>query len=231
MIGCNMSGNEKILNFNEIIAQTFVEKANCIEKNLAVLNREKLSDDIVSVHEKYDQVRNYSVLRIEKNTDYDFKNPNLFMIVFLYKEISKMFNEVHNRILNGSAHSEVPNEFFLEMRELKENMMTLAFIGDSAIELGVIQSIWPPKDLEKIPHKGTLDNEKKFITVGKNQADLWNFLALYDQKILIQNRDESSRQKSSQFEAIFGIIYLESGLESVEKAIHTLICNYKKKVQ
>jgi 23S rRNA maturation mini-RNase III len=107
-------------------------------------------------------------------------------------------------------------------------MMTLAFIGDSAIDIGVIRSIWHTDNPDKIPSKGKLDPDKKFITTEKTQADLWDFLDLYDLKVLIPYPDESARSKSSLFEAIFGIIYLEAGQEAIESAIQNLKNRYEK---
>jgi 23S rRNA maturation mini-RNase III len=218
---------EKIdLKFHKTMAQPFLKKAKRVKKNLAILKKEKLPQqllsDITSIYEKYNQVRKFSQPLIEKNTKHQFKNPNLFLIVFLYKEISKIFNEVHNLVKHDKVKSDVPNEFFLEMRQLKETMMTLAFIGDSAIDIGVIRSIWHTDNPDKIPLKGKLDPNKKIFTGGKNQAILWDFLDLYDSKILIRHPNESTSSKSSLFEAIFGIIYLEGGLKSVEKAIQNL---------
>jgi 23S rRNA maturation mini-RNase III len=224
---------EKIdLKFHKTMAQPFLKKANRIEKNLAILKKEKLPEqslsDITSIYEKYNQVRSFSQPRIEKNTRYQFKNPNLFLIVFLYKEISEFFNEMHNLVIHGKVTSEVPNEFFLEMRQLKDTMMTLAFIGDSAIDIGVLRSIWHTDNPDKIPLKGKLDPNKKIFTEGKNQAILWDFLDLYDSKILIRHPNESTSSKSSLFEAIFGIIYLEAGQEAIESAIQNLKNRYEK---
>ena len=224
---------EKIdLKFHKTMAQPFLKKAKRVKKNLAILKKEKLPQqllsDITSIYEKYNQVRTFSQPLIEKNTKHQFKNPNLFLIVFLYKEISKIFNEVHNLVKHDKVKSDVPNEFFLEMRQLKETMMTLAFIGDSAIEIGVIRSIWHTDNPDKIPSKGKLDPDKKFITTEKTQADLWDFLDLYDLKVLIPYPDESAGSKSSLFEAIFGIIYLEAGQEAIESAIQNLKNRYEK---
>jgi 23S rRNA maturation mini-RNase III len=216
--------------FTENMAQPFLEKAKRIEKNLAILEKETLppeiSADIRHVKERYAIIRNFLLLRIENKCRYHFKNQNLFLIVFLHKEISKIFNDVQNLVANGSAKIEIPDEIFPEMLQLKETMMSLAFIGDSAIELGVIRSIWPQNDLHEIPLKRKLDSQKKFITVGKNQAVLWNFLNLSDEKI--SPSSESARLKASQFEAIFGILYLEAGQDAVESAISTLKKNNEK---
>jgi 23S rRNA maturation mini-RNase III len=106
--------------------------------------------------------------------------------------------------------------------------MTLAFIGDSAIDIGVLRSIWHTDNPDKIPLKGKLDPNKKIFTEGKNQAILWDFLDLYDSKILIRHPNESTSSKSSLFEAIFGIIYLEAGQEAIESAIQNLKNRYEK---
>jgi|WetSurMetagenome_2_1015567.scaffolds.fasta_scaffold14659_3 hypothetical protein len=216
--------------FTEKMAQPFLEQAQRIEKYLAILEKEtlppELSAEIKHVKERYAIIRNFLLLRIENKFRYHFKNQNLFLIVFLYKEISKIFSDVQNLAADGSARVDIPDEIFRGMHHLKETMLSLACIGDSAIELGVIRSIWPQNDQHEIPTKRTLDSRKKFITVGKNQAVLWNFLNLSDEKI--SPSSESARLKASQFEAIFGILYLEAGQDAVESAINALKKNNEK---
>ena len=62
---------EKIdLKFHKTMAQPFLKKAKRVKKNLAILKKEKLPQqllsDITSIYEKYNQVRKFSQPLIEK---------------------------------------------------------------------------------------------------------------------------------------------------------------------
>ena len=217
--------------FHGDMLEPFLARAVCIEKNLAILEcatfRPKISEDIRNLRKNYNLLQNFSLPHIENKIGYQFKHENLFLILFLFREIAKIFNEVQNLEKNERTEMGIPEKTLSEMLQLKETMLSLAFIGDSAIETGVIRSIWPTDTLHTLPRKGTLDAKKKFFTVGLNQAILWNFLNLSPGRSSPSSPD-SNRLKSSQFEALFGIIYLESGAVAVESAILTLKCNFEK---
>jgi 23S rRNA maturation mini-RNase III len=217
--------------FHEVMALPFVDKANRIEKNLAFIRNEswlsQSNSDLKKIFEKIDYIDKQCRPRIEENIDYQFKNPNLLLFVLLYVDLSKLFNEIRLMLLPKSIHESLTSEDIREMMELKEDMMTLAFIGDRALELGIMHSIWPEGDTITIPLKGTLDDKKKAFVNNYHQTQLLNFLNLFDSQILIKNPIESYGLSGSRMEAIFGIVYLESGLEAVEHAVKTISSKYE----
>lgn len=219
------------LKFHTIMAEPFTERANCIEKNLAILKNKALSlkslKDITVIEEKYNQIKKYSIPKIEKATEYKFFNQNLFLFVFLYQEITMVFNEA-GQILEKSVEVSLTREDIAKMKEVSENRLTLAYIGDAVLEIGVLPSIWPPSDLTFIPRNDFLHNERGKVIENIPLSHFWDFLKLYDEKTLKQPPNENDENKGSSMEAVFGIIYLESGLEAVEEAIRNLKCNYKK---
>lgn len=84
--------------------------------------------------------------------------------------------------------------------------------------------IWDEENKSQdIPFKEDLDKKKKNFVENKNLARVWDSLALYDNEILRQRKNESQKLKGSRMEAFFGIIFLESGLEAVEDAVENLI--------
>jgi 23S rRNA maturation mini-RNase III len=217
---------------HETIAEPFFAKADRIEKNLAILKKAQLPDKIFKqidgVCIQYKILKTQTLPGFTIQTKHTFTHPNLFLIVFFYKEILKIFNEVNPIVTNDNVDGGLSSHEISEMLNLKEDLLSLAFIGDSAIELGVIPSIWPTENSQEIPKKGTLDTDKKFFTAGESQSKLWNFLVPCDGKNVLTSQ-KSVRIKSSQFEAVFGIIYLEGGQEAIEKAIQTLKENYEIK--
>jgi dsRNA-specific ribonuclease len=206
----------------EKILQPFLEKARCIQPSLDILHREKLfqdfSGEIAGIIETYERLRLTTFPYIQEKTGHQFQNPDLFSIVFLYSEISQFFNKVNQRVANGNRKIPISPEIISGMTGLREDHLTLAFIGDSAIELGVLATIWPQETACDVPQNATLDIAKKIFVEGENQAKIWDYLVPGDSDSL----QKSNEIKSSQFEAVFGIIYLEGGLEDVEKAIRML---------
>lgn len=210
------------------MSESFFSVANRIETVLCSLKQEPLPEDftkrIDATFCRYEEIKARLIPRIESITQHPFDHQDLFLIVFLYKEISDLSNNVKQSISNGKIQIDLSPDTLSEMIHVKDTMETLAFIGDSALESGVIRSIWPPDG--SILEKGTLNDEKKFITEGAMQADLWDVL-LPEEK----DRQSEVNAKSSQFEAVFAIIYLEGGLEAVENAILALKAHLNKTVR
>ena len=74
------------------------------------------------------------------------------------------------------------------------------------------------KKSRDIPLKGDLDAHKKSFVENKNLSKIWDFLDLYDNKMLIKTKKESQKLRASRMEAVFGIIYLEGGVGSRGKS-------------
>lgn len=216
--------------FHKTIAKPFVERADRIEKNLAILKTlsQKSVQEIKELEKKYNLVKEFSIPKIEAATGYKFSNQNLFLFVFLYQEINKVFKEAQE--VPGESFEEfLIGKNFADMKEASENRLTLAYIGDAALEIGVLPSIWPHSDVTAIPRNEILHNEREKLIKNEPLSRYWESLQLYDSTILIQPPNENSETKGSYMEAVFGIIYLESGLEAVENALKNVIQYYETK--
>jgi dsRNA-specific ribonuclease len=215
---------EKVeLKFHEIMAQPFIEKVNLIQNTFSQFDNEKQFEKSARIYPslevKISHILNTCPEKIKNATHYKIRNSNLLLLIFLYEDISKIYSD-----------SVVPRSENLEkMKTIKEDFLTLAFIGDRALELGILQSIWiDEKKSRDIPLKGDLDAQKKNFVENKNLAIIWDFLDLYDNLIFTKKKNESLKLRASRLEAVLGIIYIESGLEAVENAIQNLKCNYEK---
>ena len=211
------------MNFHTVMAEPFLTKTDLIQEIFSESECENQFEKSVgidpSLKEKISYIRNRCPEKIKNATLYQIRNSNLLLLIFLHEDISKIYNE-----------SPVPRSDNLEkMNEIRENFLTLALIGDRALEMGILPKIWEDeKKSRDIPLKGDLDARKKRIVENKNLAIIWDFLDLYDNKILVKKKRESQKLRASRMEAVFGIIFLESGLDAVEKAIHNIKCNYEK---
>jgi 23S rRNA maturation mini-RNase III len=213
-----------------ILAKQFEVRANQIEYNLVLLEREqrtkKSIEEIRIIHEKFSRIKSNSIPKITKATGHNFSYHNFFLFVFLYREINAVFNEAQTNPVNAGAVETLSLPELKDMCSVSEDRLTLAYIGDAALELAVIASIWPP-DSTEIPSKQFLHDERNKLVENIPLSHYWDSMELYDPAILIQPSNENSETKGSYMEAVFGIIYLEGGLEAVEIALKNLIENSK----
>jgi len=108
-----------------------------------------------------------------------------------------------------------------EMIQLPDTTESLAFAGDAALKLGSLHFFWN----ENIPPKSTLDgnctNVEKNGTLASKLFDPW---MLSDGIVGLehdphQNETTEMHYKGTFIEAIFGILYIEGGLDAVMGAM------------
>ena len=211
--------------------ERFLRKARHIEHCLGILEKAplppELAGDVSGIHTKYHLVRNFVVPHLQKKVGYEFRHPNLFLILFLYQEIASMFHEVRNLEHHERENLGLPEDMVAGMLQVKDDMLSLAHAGERALGAGTGAGYRPAGDAPAVPEQRVTDAGKKFITARSNQAILWNFLNPGLGRSSPASPD-SKKMKSSQFEALFGIIYLEEGPGAVESAVLTLKNNFEK---
>jgi dsRNA-specific ribonuclease len=214
-----MNKENSSIKFHIIMAEPFIVKADQIQKIFNSSDSKILNGIDSPLQEKISYIQNVCREKIETATGYGIKNPKLLNLVFLHEDIAKICNEP----------SASQKENFGKMKKIKEDFLALAFIGDSALELGALPIIWGDKIVSKeIPLKGDLDAKKKNLVENKQLSMVWDSLELYDDRILIKRKNESQKLRGSRMEAIFGILYLEGGLDAVENSFKNLNDFYKK---
>jgi dsRNA-specific ribonuclease len=208
-----------------IIAKPFIEKADRIEKCLDSLINKKLSEkslqDIEEIEKKYLQIQIQCIPIFKAATRQEFPHPKLFFFVFLHQELSEVFNEAQQLFSKLSEFAQIEKDFE-GMKEISQNRMTLAYIGDAALEICVISYIWQQSP-EKLPSSEFLHNKREEIVKNSPLSKYWDNLLLSDPTIGIKHPNENVGTKGSSMEAVFGIIYLEHGIDAVEKALTNLI--------
>lgn len=213
------------MGFSTVMQKPFVKKARRIERNLKLLEREQRSqksvEDVRKIHEMFSRVTDHCIGKIAKATGHSFTHTNFFLFVFLYKEINAVFNEAKTNPISAGKEELLRPGDLDEMLSVATDRLTLAYIGDAALELGVMTSIWNPKTLD-IPSNEFLHKQRTKLVENAPLAKLWDSLELYDPVILIRPSHENDATKGSYMEAVFGIIYLEGGLVAVEKALKKL---------
>ncbi len=215
---------------HKIIAQQFFEKANQIEKSLVSLKNEKLSEktlrEIKEIEEKYQRIHDHCIPIFTTATGQEFPHPSLFYFVFLYQELSVVYNETQ-QVLSKQAVNSQNGKDLEGITEISQNRLTLAYIGDAALEICVIPYIWQ-HITEKLPSSEILHTKRGEIVENLPLSQYWDTLSLYDEKILKEHPNENLDTNGSYMEAVFGIIYLEHGVNAVEIALQNLLRYYEK---
>ena len=229
-----MPSEETSASSHEIILKPFFEKADRIIRNLNDLEKEhrrkNFEKEISEIREKFLKVQNFCIPRISLATGHQFTHPNLFLFIFLYKEIKSLFNKAKTNPVQQGSQSFLSTDELNEMELVSKDRLTLAYIGDAALETGVLINIWLQDD-PGIPLKSHLHNEREKLLKNEPLSRFWDSLDLYDQEILVKPSDESVETKGSFMEAVFGIIYLEEGPAAVEGSLHSLLKYYKQTQQ
>jgi len=229
---CQQEG--KTMKFHAIMARSFLGKADRIEHNLTLLRKEgrtpKSMEDILNIEKRWERIKEVYLPRLKTAAGHEFLHPNLFYFVFLYKEITMVFNEAQTNPVKPGGISLLSPQDLREMTEVSDNRKTLAYIGDAALETGVMASTWSLEEPQKIPLNEFLHNERNNLVENEPLSRFWDSLQLNDPPIIANLPPENDETKGSSMEAVFGIIFLESGLGAVEKALKN-IKNYSEKAK
>jgi hypothetical protein len=209
------------------MARPFIEKANRIENNLNSLEKEqrttKSYSDIRKIREIISRMQESFIPKITQATGHRFAFPNLFLFVFLYREIQLAFSDARTNPVKPGKPIFLTSQDLNEMLLVSEDRLALAYIGDGALEIGVMLSIWPRQGV--IPKKQFLWESRNSLVENVPLTNFWNFLFLDEP--LANHPGDSTDTKGSLMEAVFGIIYLEKGLEAVETSLKHLIEFYE----
>ena len=214
-----------------LIAKPFIDKADRIENCLSSLKNKKLSEkslrDIEEIENKFQQIQDHCIPIFNASTGQEFPHANLFLFVFLYQELNAVFNEA-KQLLSKFAEISPIEKNFEGMNDISQNRLTLAYIGDAALEISVVPYIWQ-QSTENLPSSKILHNKRGEIVENSPLSQYWDALSLFDSTILQQHPDENAETKGSYVEAVFGIIYLEHGVNAVEIALQNLLRYNEKK--
>jgi len=207
-----------------------------VEKNLEVIERcvrdhfDRVPESHVAVRDKMDRwldrfvsirqgiaaIRHGVQPLIERDLGYPLENRELVVVAMFQPSTKNLFTEIetHFRSMGGCA---LPSDDLLLMAGLPEAAKTLAWIGDAAVNLGVLPLIWSPS----ISDVGVLTEKRKRYVRNTNLARLADRWKMYQYRIHFDTLEpgaETAHIKGTLVESVFGIIYLQGGLSKVTEA-------------
>lgn len=171
-------------------------------------------DQINKINDNINNIKKSKLVELERNINYNFSEPDLVVLSFIQPSIRKMFEELN--IYSTKLSLNVNFEPYLSMDEVAK---VLALIGDAAISLALIQILWQPN----ISNVGELSTKRSEYASNENLARVCDKWGLYDFRIHFgSDQSESTHSKGTIMEALFGVIYIEAGLNQVILSIDTL---------
>ena len=190
------------------------------EENLN--ERKKIANwisQINTIDHKIQNIKKFKLNEIEKQLNYTFAEPDLIVLSFIQPSIKNLFKEL-------SAYSlKVDYRYnFESYLSLDEAAKVLAFIGDAAIDLALAQILWQPN----ISNVGDLSKRRSDFASNENLARICDKWDLYDSRIhfdpdISEIKDETiNHVKGTIVEAIFGVMYIESGLDQINPSVAAL---------
>lgn len=163
------------------------------------------------------QCQKSKLIELERDINYNFAEPDLVVLSFIQPSIRKMFEELN--IYSSKLSSNINFEPYLSMDEAAK---VLALIGDAAISLALIQILWQPN----ISNVGELSTKRSEYASNKNLARVCDKWGLYDFRIHFDSdKSENDHAKGTIMEALFGVVYIEAGLNQVILSIDALKVN------
>ncbi len=176
-------------------------------------------ENIRKIDHKIQYIKKYKLNELEKNINYNFAESNLVVLSFIQPSIKNIFQELNDP--SSKINSRINFEPYLNMDKAAR---VLALIGDAAISLALVQILWQPN----ISNVGELSIKRAEFASNENLARICDKWDLYDHRIHFDPNKYDIKEKTINhtkgtiIEALFGVIYIEKGLDKVISSIVAL---------
>ena len=207
-------------NFPEI-ERELEQRINQLPEN-NIKERKKITNWINQIEKIDHDIQNiikYKLGELEKNINYNFAEPDLVVLSFIQSSVKNLFTELD--IYSSKVGFNFNFEPYLNLNEAAK---VLALIGDAAIDLALVQIFWEPN----ISNVGELTEKRSNFASNENLARICDKWDLYDFRIHFDpNKSEIKEEtinhvKGTIIEALFGVMYIESGLDQIIPSIVAL---------
>ncbi|PWB49350.1 MAG: hypothetical protein C3F06_14460 [Candidatus Methanoperedenaceae archaeon] len=171
-------------------------------------------DQIKKINNNINHIKKSKLVELERNINYNFAEPDLVVLSFIQPSIRNMFEELNIYYSKLSLNANLETCLSID-----EAAKVLALIGDAAISLALIQILWQPN----ISNVGELSIKRSEYASNENMAMMCDKWGLYDFRIHFgSDHSENNHAKGTIIEALFGVVYIEAGLDQVILSIDTL---------
>lgn len=190
-------------------------------KNLRERNRIiKWMSQIKKIDYKIEYFKEIKLKELEKNINHKFSEPDLAALALFHQSTKNLFDEL-KIFFYSTKDLEIDFEPYLNLSGAANE---LAYIGDASIDLALAHIHWPPN----ISNVGELTNKRTEFASNENLARICDKWGLYDFRIHFDssqakiNEKTVNEVKGTIIEALYGIIYIEKGLNQIISSIIAL---------
>jgi hypothetical protein len=165
---------------------------------------------------------------IQQDLEDPITNKNLVINAMIQPSVKKTFSEIKTHFKNESDFVLLPKELAL-LESCSDFAKSLAWIGDTTIKYTILLKIWKPGIKTKDLH-----NQRESFEKNDNLSRLCDTWKLYDNRIhfdpSVPKQATINKIKGTLVEAIYGVIFIECGIDGVFDALHLIdLANVKNR--
>lgn len=186
-------------------------------------HRDHYLDLLTEMHTKMDAIVTHVIPRITEAFHYDFRSPDLVKAIFFHPSLESFFRDLENYVTRGLNKPRVVD--FGALIQITRVGKHLALLGDTILDLAISHF-----SLElRPPHLRKFDYVRQKWVGNQNLARVCDRLGLCEYRIVNTfnlppiNPEKIPKVKGDLVEAIYGVIYVESGLDPVMHSFWDLL--------
>jgi ribonuclease-3 len=149
-----------------------------------------------------------------------FEETELLSIAMFQPSTRNLFLELETHFTNESGP--LGSDVFMNLKSLSDMARVLALVGDAAISMAVLHHLWRPR----VADAGLLTQSRAELVSNDHLAWLCDEWGLYEHRIHFDpptpTKSEISHTKGTLLEAVYGIVYIEHGLDEVKRLVYHL---------
>lgn len=188
-------------------------------RNTRTLDKlDRWDESIQQVESKLVEIEEILGPRLENELDIDLRDSELLQIGMFQPSTKNIFLELETEY-RYDRNCPLSNQDFENLANLPEMAQALALVGDAAIDMAVLHYLWEPTAADV----GMLTQRRADIVSNEHLADICDDWGLYEYRIHFDpgypSDAEMQHDKGTLLEAVYGIIYVEHGFDTVEREI------------
>lgn len=161
--------------------------------------------------------------QLESTLSLSFRNKEAFITLLFQPSTRNLFLEIDTHFKEHGNYVISPEDM-KHLSSLSDIAKLIALIGDAVIDMAIIHYLWSPL----IDDVGVISQQRAEIVSNENMARLCDEWRLFEHRIHFDpptaTKSETEHIKGTLVEGVYGLIYIEHGLESV---MNSLVHLYK----
>jgi ribonuclease-3 len=227
-----MRKNQTRLEWNAIDLESkltsLVEAVNNTSKKTPPQNTRMLRkadrwrEQLLGILESISRIKEGLAPTLEKELGVSLRNNELLEVAMFQPSTKNLFIELETHYRN-SEDNPLDKDGFTNLVSLSDMGQAIALVGDAAISMAVLHHLWKPSAADA----GTLTQNRADIVSNQHLAKVCDSWQIYEHRIHFDpgkpNQSEMEHDKGTLLEAVYGIIYIQYGLEKVDELISHLL--------